>query len=95
MDAVFLRKFLDKRRAQGQHPGRRRVVGLVLHQGLNGCEFDVGRRLKEWLAAVQGVHLKAARSQLHHLVADLHDIGESNLVQPLCQPDPALLDWHD
>jgi len=36
------------------------------------------------------MHMETFRAQCHHLVANLHNVGEADLIQPLCQPDPAL-----
>ena len=41
-------------------------------------------------ASVQRVHLLAFCPQSHDLVADLHNVRETHLIQSLGQPNPAL-----
>ena len=38
---------------------------------------------------MQRMNLQPLCPHFHDLVANLHDVGESNLVQPLCQANPA------
>ncbi len=75
--------------ADGKQAGRRSVVGLVFDQRADGGELDVIGRLEEGLAAVQRVHLEPLGAHGHHLVANLHDVGEANLVEPPGQPNSA------
>ncbi len=67
---------------------------LVLDQRLDGRVLDLFGRFEVGFAAVERMHLKTLGAHPHHLVANLHNVGESYLVQSLCQPDSALLCRH-
>ena len=88
VDSIFRGKLLHQRLAQRQHARRRRIMRVVLHQRLHRRVLDRLRRLKIRLAAVQRVHLQTLCPHFHDLVANLHDIRESNLIQAFCQADP-------
>ena len=62
---------------------------LVIDQGAYGGELDVVGGFEERLAAVQRVHREPFGAHRHDLVADLHDVGEANFVQPPGQTNPA------
>ncbi len=44
---------------------------------------------------MQRMHLHATCAQFHHLVADLHDVGETNFVKATGQANPAYFRGHD
>jgi len=89
LDGVFGRQLFLERGAQLGQAGRGRIVGLVFDQRADGSVLDFLGRLEERLPAVECVDRKALGAQLHDLVANLHDVGESNFIQPLGQPNPA------
>ena len=64
---------------------------LVLHQGADRGKLDLVGSLEIGLAAVQRMNLQPLGAHRHHLVANLHDIGEADFVQPLGQSYPAQL----
>ena len=57
--------------------------------------FDGLRRFEEGLAAVEGVHRLAGRAQFQNLVADLHDVGEADLIETFGNANSicVLLSW--
>src|ERR1700722_16118536 len=38
-------------------------------------------RFEKWLPAMESVHLLSGRPQFHHLITDVDDIGETDLIQ--------------
>ena len=63
---------------------------VILNQRPHGRIFDRLGRLKVRLAAMQRMHLDSFGAHLHDLVANLHNIRESDLVQSLCEANSIL-----
>src|SRR5205085_6080905 len=81
-DAVALAQLRGGGGAQFRYAGGRRVARAVLAQCARHRLLDGFGRVEERLAALELVNGGALRAQLHHLVADLDDVGEADTFEP-------------
>ena len=75
---VSLCYFLRDSLAKFLHSGRRRIARLVLLQCLVHGSLDGFRRRHEGFATFELVDCFALCAQLHHFVANLHDVRKAN-----------------
>ena len=94
VDAVFRLQLADNSGAQRIDAGGGRVAGAILDGGAQQRVLDGVRRFEERLAAVEGVDGLARRAQFQNLVADLHDVGEPDLIETFREMDSFAFGGH-
>src|SRR5205085_12059310 len=85
INMILLARLFCYRGAKLLYPGRRRVARPVFSKSAHHCFFDVLRRIRERLAALELIDGLPTRAKLHHAVANIYDVGKAYAIKARCE----------